>query len=40
VEVVIWLDTVEPPAGSVRRVAGTELPGRGAKAMAVEFTLG
>ena len=37
-EVVIWLDTVEPPAGSVRRVAGTDLPGPGAEATGVEFT--
>jgi hypothetical protein len=38
VEVVISLDTVEPPAGCLRLVADPESAGRGPDAMGVDFT--
>jgi hypothetical protein len=37
VEIVIWLDTVEPPAGSLRVLAGPDLSDRGAEAAGVGF---
>jgi hypothetical protein len=37
VQIVIRLDTVEPPAGDVRLVADPELPGRGADPATVGF---
>lgn len=36
-EIVIRLDTVEPPVGSVRLLAGPDLSYRGAEAAAVGF---
>jgi hypothetical protein len=37
VEIVIWLDTVEPPAGRVRLRAGPAGSDRGAEAAGVGF---
>jgi hypothetical protein len=37
VKIVIWLDAVEPLAGSVRLLAGPDLSDRGAEAAGVEF---